>query len=48
MRVTGLNLPEGIYRIRNVDSGLVLQLEGASRVRVGPDGPPAPRPPAGG
>ncbi|MFE0012576.1 RICIN domain-containing protein [Streptomyces erythrochromogenes] len=37
-----MNLPEGIYRIRNVDSGLVLQLEGASRVRVGPDGPPAP------
>ncbi|WP_030763580.1 RICIN domain-containing protein [Streptomyces sp. NRRL F-2664] len=33
---------EGRYRIRNVDSGLVLQLEGASRVRVGPDGPPAP------
>ncbi|MFD9406840.1 RICIN domain-containing protein [Streptomyces sp. NPDC059989] len=37
-----MNLPDGIYRIRNVDSGLVLQLEGASRVRVGPDGPPAP------
>ncbi|MEJ8641581.1 RICIN domain-containing protein [Streptomyces sp. MS1.HAVA.3] len=37
-----MNLPEGLYRIRNVDSGLVLQLEGASRVRVGPDGPPAP------
>ncbi|MFE0578648.1 RICIN domain-containing protein [Streptomyces sp. NPDC058874] len=37
-----MNLPEGTYRIRNADSGLVLQLEGASRVRVGPDGPPAP------
>ncbi|MFD4244402.1 RICIN domain-containing protein [Streptomyces sp. NPDC058525] len=37
-----MNLSEGLYRIRNVDSGLVLQLEGASRVRVGPDGPPAP------
>ncbi|MFG2876572.1 RICIN domain-containing protein [Streptomyces sp. NPDC048337] len=37
-----MNLADGIYRIRNVDSGLVLQLEGASRVRVGPDGPPAP------
>ncbi|MFE3287645.1 RICIN domain-containing protein, partial [Streptomyces sp. NPDC059233] len=37
-----MNLPEGLYRIRNVESGLVLQLEGASRVRVGPDGPPAP------
>ncbi|MFD5528651.1 RICIN domain-containing protein, partial [Streptomyces virginiae] len=37
-----MNLPEGTYRIRNVDSALVLQLEGASRVRVGPDGPPAP------
>lgn len=37
-----MNLPDGVYRIRNVDSGLVLQLEGASRVRVGPDGPPAP------
>ncbi|MEV7522037.1 RICIN domain-containing protein [Streptomyces sp. NPDC091371] len=37
-----MNLPEGLYRIRNVASGLVLQLEGASRVRVGPDGPPAP------
>ncbi|MGR4881004.1 RICIN domain-containing protein [Streptomyces sp. LARHCF249] len=37
-----MKLPEGLYRIRNVDSGLVLQLEGASRVRVGPDGPPAP------
>ncbi|UQX03881.1 RICIN domain-containing protein [Streptomyces sp. RerS4] len=37
-----MNLPEGVYRIRNVASGLVLQLEGASRVRVGPDGPPAP------
>ncbi|MEW2135087.1 RICIN domain-containing protein [Streptomyces sp. NPDC005409] len=37
-----MNLPEGLYRIRNVDSGLVLQLEGASRVRVGPDGPPVP------
>ncbi|MFE6836943.1 RICIN domain-containing protein [Streptomyces sp. NPDC057705] len=37
-----MNLAEGLYRIRNVDSGLVLQLEGASRVRVGPDGPPAP------
>lgn len=37
-----MNLSEGVYRIRNVDSGLVLQLEGASRVRVGPDGPPAP------
>ncbi|MFC9812534.1 RICIN domain-containing protein [Streptomyces virginiae] len=37
-----MNLPEGLYRIRNVDSALVLQLEGASRVRVGPDGPPAP------
>ncbi|MGW5847345.1 RICIN domain-containing protein [Streptomyces sp. NPDC055254] len=33
---------EGRCLIRNVDSGLVLQLEGASRVRVGPDGPPAP------
>ncbi|MFD0379566.1 RICIN domain-containing protein [Streptomyces sp. NPDC059525] len=33
---------EGVYRIRNEGSGLVLQLEGASRVRVGPDGPPAP------
>ncbi len=28
---------EGVYRIRNEGSGLVLQLEGASRVRVGPD-----------
>ncbi|MFD6877467.1 MULTISPECIES: RICIN domain-containing protein [unclassified Streptomyces] len=37
-----MNLPDGTYRIRNVESGLVLQLEGASRVRVGPDGPPAP------
>ncbi|MCX5193438.1 RICIN domain-containing protein [Streptomyces sp. NBC_00249] len=37
-----MNAPDGVYRIRNVDSGLVLQLEGASRVRVGPDGPPAP------
>ncbi|WP_329377318.1 RICIN domain-containing protein [Streptomyces sp. NBC_01351] len=37
-----MNLSEGLYRIRNVESGLVLQLEGASRVRVGPDGPPAP------
>ncbi|MFG2616153.1 RICIN domain-containing protein [Streptomyces sp. NPDC048507] len=37
-----MDLPDGIYRIRNVGSGLVLQLEGASRVRVGPDGPPAP------
>ncbi|MBZ9599020.1 RICIN domain-containing protein [Streptomyces yangpuensis] len=37
-----MNLSQGLYRIRNVDSGLVLQLEGASRVRVGPDGPPAP------
>ncbi|WP_079154413.1 RICIN domain-containing protein [Streptomyces subrutilus] len=37
-----MNLSEGVYRIRNVGSGLVLQLEGASRVRVGPDGPPAP------
>ncbi len=37
-----VNLSEGLYRIRNADSGLVLQLEGASRVRVGPDGPPAP------
>lgn len=33
---------EGVYLIRNAGSGLVLQLEGASRVRVGPDGPPAP------
>ncbi|MFD3540684.1 RICIN domain-containing protein [Streptomyces sp. NPDC058662] len=33
---------EGRCLIRNVDSGLVLQLEGASRVRVGVDGPPAP------
>lgn len=32
----------GVYLIRNAGSGLVLQLEGASRVRVGPDGPPAP------
>ncbi|MFD7263940.1 RICIN domain-containing protein [Streptomyces sp. NPDC059874] len=39
-----MNLSEGLYRIRNVESGLVLQLEGASRVRVGPDGPPAPEP----
>ncbi|MGW0395640.1 RICIN domain-containing protein [Streptomyces sp. NPDC003042] len=38
-----MNVSEGVYRIRNVDSGLVLQLEGASRVRVGPDGPPAPQ-----
>ncbi|MEU6214818.1 RICIN domain-containing protein [Streptomyces sp. NPDC093224] len=38
-----MNLSEGLYRIRNADSGLVLQLEGASRVRVGPDGPPAPQ-----
>ncbi|MEV7726095.1 RICIN domain-containing protein [Streptomyces sp. NPDC087917] len=38
----GGSLSEGVYRIRNVHSGLVLQLEGASRVRVGPDGPPAP------
>lgn len=37
-----MSIEDGIYRIRNVDSGLVLQLEGASRVRVGPDGPPAP------
>ncbi|WP_405977767.1 RICIN domain-containing protein [Streptomyces sp. NBC_00158] len=37
-----MSLEDGTYRIRNVDSGLVLQLEGASRVRVGPDGPPAP------
>ncbi|MEU9376928.1 RICIN domain-containing protein [Streptomyces sp. NPDC048255] len=37
-----MNLSEGLFRIRNVQSGLVLQLEGASRVRVGPDGPPAP------
>lgn len=37
-----VNLSEGLYKIRNVESGLVLQLEGASRVRVGPDGPPAP------
>ncbi|MGW6947850.1 RICIN domain-containing protein, partial [Streptomyces xanthophaeus] len=37
-----MNLSEGLYKIRNVESGLVLQLEGASRVRVGPDGPPAP------
>lgn len=33
---------EGVYLIRNEGSGLVLQLEGSSRVRVGPDGPPAP------
>lgn len=37
-----MNLLEGLYRIRNVGSDLVLQREGASRVRVGPDGPPAP------
>lgn len=37
-----MNPAEGIYRIRNAHSGLVLQLEGASRVRVGQDGPPAP------
>ncbi|MFC9295382.1 RICIN domain-containing protein [Streptomyces sp. NPDC057011] len=37
-----MRLSDGVYRIRNVESGLVLQLEGASRVRVGPDGPPAP------
>ncbi|MFB7976687.1 RICIN domain-containing protein [Streptomyces vinaceus] len=34
--------PDGVYRIRNVASGLLLQLEGGTRVVVGPDGPPAP------
>ncbi|MFD7839558.1 RICIN domain-containing protein, partial [Streptomyces sp. NPDC059761] len=37
-----MNLPDGVYRIRNVASGLLLQLEGSTRVGVGPDGPPAP------
>ncbi|WP_327134243.1 RICIN domain-containing protein [Streptomyces sp. NBC_01343] len=34
--------PDGVCRIRNAASGLLLQLEGSTRVGVGPDGPPAP------
>ncbi len=35
-------VPEGVYRVRNVASGMLLQVEGGTRVGVGPDGPPAP------
>ncbi|MFF3648656.1 RICIN domain-containing protein [Streptomyces sp. NPDC002181] len=34
--------PDGVYRIRNAASGLLLRLEGSTRVGVGSDGPPAP------
>ncbi|KPI33514.1 Ricin B lectin [Actinobacteria bacterium OV450] len=34
--------PAGVHRIRNAASGLLLQLEGGTRVGVGPDGPPGP------
>ncbi|MBT2449027.1 RICIN domain-containing protein [Streptomyces sp. ISL-43] len=33
--------PDGVYRIRNVASGLLLQVESGNRVGVGPDGEPA-------
>ncbi|MFE4786749.1 RICIN domain-containing protein, partial [Streptomyces sp. NPDC056756] len=39
--MTGTSAPEGVYRIRNAASGLLLQVEGGNRVRVGPDGEPA-------
>lgn len=37
-----MNVPDGVYRLRNVGSGLLLQVESGNWVRVGPDGPPAP------
>jgi hypothetical protein len=36
-----VSVPEGVYRVRNVASGLLLQVEGGTRVRVGPEGPVA-------
>lgn len=35
-----MNPPAGVHRIRNVASGLLLQVESGNRVRVGPEGPP--------
>ncbi|MEU3777657.1 RICIN domain-containing protein [Streptomyces sp. NPDC032472] len=35
-------VPEGVYRVRNAASGLLLRVEGSTRVGVGPDGPPGP------
>ncbi|MFF3862448.1 RICIN domain-containing protein [Streptomyces sp. NPDC002209] len=41
-----MSVPDGVYLVRNAASGLLLQLEGGTRVRVGPEdpaGPPAAR-----
>lgn len=37
----GTKAPDGVYRIRNAASGLLLQVESGNRVWVGPDGEPA-------
>ncbi|GAA3076513.1 hypothetical protein GCM10020254_20580 [Streptomyces goshikiensis] len=37
-----VNPPDGPYRVRNVASGLLLQVEAGNRVGVGPAGPPVP------
>ncbi|CAL9586867.1 hypothetical protein SUDANB120_05163 [Streptomyces sp. enrichment culture] len=37
-----MSVPDGVYRVRNVASGLLLRLEGGTAVGVGPQGPPAP------
>ncbi|MCY0938166.1 RICIN domain-containing protein [Streptomyces sp. H34-S4] len=39
--MTGTSAPDGVYRIRNAASGLLLQVESGNRVGVGPDGEPA-------
>lgn len=36
----GTTGPEGVYRVRNVSTGLLLRVESGNRVRVGPDGGP--------
>ncbi|MCX4528931.1 MULTISPECIES: RICIN domain-containing protein [unclassified Streptomyces] len=37
-----MNPPDGLYRVRNVASDLLLQVESGNRVRVGPEGAPVP------
>ncbi|MFK0252484.1 RICIN domain-containing protein [Streptomyces sp. NPDC090445] len=37
-----MGVPDGVYRVRNVASGLLLRVESGNRVGVGPDGPQAP------
>ncbi|MGW5346965.1 RICIN domain-containing protein [Streptomyces sp. NPDC004050] len=37
-----MGVPDGVYRVRNVASGLLLREESGNRVGVGPQGPPAP------